>query len=386
MKAITLFLGLFVYSLTSFSFAADGKMPGDNLDLNAVLDLFKNSKSIEDFENKLNSEKTNINNLDLNEDGFVDYIRVIDYVKDNAHLITLQVAFTADEIQDVAVIELDKQDDKTVVQIVGDEALYGRDYIIEPVTENPKMAYNANTWTSVQYIYGPQYVVYVSPWYYGFYPHWHRPWRPYSWDVYYGYVHPYYSYYRPCGYYRSYHAHHHYYGHKSYSQTYYNSPKHMTAQQNLPVHKKSLSEANLKNTQGMKNNELQKVDGNVKTNANQREVRKVDTTPRTENTVRTTNTTTTRSTNEPAIRTQPTTRSPQTTTRSPQTTTRTPETIRSTQPQRSTSSPTMSSPQRSPQQVTPQRGTVTRQPAPSRTPVAQPSRTPSKAPTGGRRP
>lgn len=381
MKAITIFLGLFIYSLTSFSFAADGKMPGDNLDLNAVLDLFKNSKSIEDFENKLNSEKTNINNLDLNEDGYVDYIRVIDYVKDDAHLITLQVAFTADEIQDVAVIELDRQDDKTVVQIVGDEALYGRDYIIEPKTENERVAYNANNWTSVQYIYGPQYIVYVSPWYYGFYPHWHRPWRPYHWDVYYGYVHPYHMYYRPCGYYRSYHAHHHYYGHKSYSQTYYNSPKHMTAQQNLPVHKKSIHESNVKNAQLEKNTEFQKVDGNSKENATQREVRKVDETPKTNNTVRENSavdkpvSSPTRATSQP-VKTQTTTRSPQTTTRSPQTT-------RSPEPQRSNSTPAV----RSPQPSSPQRGTVTKQPSQTRTPSSQPNRAPSsKGSSGVKRP
>ena len=61
MKAITLIIGLVFYSLTSFSFAADGKMPGDNLDLNAVLELFKDSKSVEDFENKLNSQPTTDN-------------------------------------------------------------------------------------------------------------------------------------------------------------------------------------------------------------------------------------------------------------------------------------------------------------------------------------
>ena len=367
MKAITLIIGLVFYSLTNFSFAADGKMPGDNLDLNAVLELFKDSKSVEDFENKLNSEKSNINNLDLNEDGFVDYIRVVDYVKDNAHLITLQVAFTAEEVQDVAVIELDRRDDKTVVQIVGDEALYGRDFIVEPVTENPKMAYNANTWTSVQYIYGPAYVVYVSPWYYGFYPHWHRQWRPYSWDMYYGYVYPYHSFYRHCGYYRSYHAHQHYYGHKSYSHTYYNSPMHKTAQQNLPVHKKAMNEAQIKNLQ------VQKADGNIKGTANQRVVRKVDATPlrTTEGTRTTTNRTvtngntrtpTTRSTVDSPVRSQPTTRSPQTTTtnpsrqptRSPETRpverapqrTSTPSSTRqpsSSQPSRSTSSPQKSS-------------------------------------------
>ena len=259
---------------------------------------------------------------------------MVDYVKDNAHLITLQVAFSSDEIQDVAVIELDRKDDKTVVQIVGDEALYGRDFIVEPVTDNAKMAYNANSWSSVQYIYGPTYVVYVSPWYYGFYPHWHHRWRPYSWDVYYGYVYPYHAHYRHCGYYRSYHAHHHYYGHKSYSHTYYNSHMHKTAQQSLPVNKKAMNEAQIKNLQA------QKIDGTLKQNSNQREIRKVDTAPMrtiegrnapTNRTVTHGNTPSTRSTVDSPNRNQTTTRSTHSTTRSPQST-RTPQTRTSPAP------------------------------------------------------
>jgi hypothetical protein len=39
-------------------------LPGDNLDLYAVLDLFQKSKTIEEFEKTLNEEKTGINNLD----------------------------------------------------------------------------------------------------------------------------------------------------------------------------------------------------------------------------------------------------------------------------------------------------------------------------------
>ena len=240
MKAFILFLGLIAFSLSSFSVAANTRLPGANLDLNAVLELFKKSKNLEDFERELNSEKSKVNNLDLNDDGFVDYIRVVNYSSGNIHLVTLQVAFSADDIQDVAVIHLDKPDDNnTVVQIVGDEALYGRDYIIEPRTESDRMAANVGHWPAVQYMYGPQYVIWVSPWHYGFYPHWHNPWRPYPWDMYYGYVHPYYGYYRPCGFYRSYHAHTFYYTNRNYSRTYYQSNKHIAAQSTLPKHKQA---------------------------------------------------------------------------------------------------------------------------------------------------
>ena len=56
-------------SLPAFSQAKEDTtallgLPGDNLDLYAVLDLFQKSKTIEEFEKSLNDEKTKVNNLD----------------------------------------------------------------------------------------------------------------------------------------------------------------------------------------------------------------------------------------------------------------------------------------------------------------------------------
>ena len=59
------------------------ELPGDNLDLYATLDLFQESKTIEEFEASLNDEKTGINNLDLNVDDEVDFIKVVNPVKLN---------------------------------------------------------------------------------------------------------------------------------------------------------------------------------------------------------------------------------------------------------------------------------------------------------------
>ena len=52
-------------------------LSGDNLELSAVLDLFQKSKTIEEFEKTLNEEKTGINNLDLDLDKKVDFIKVV---------------------------------------------------------------------------------------------------------------------------------------------------------------------------------------------------------------------------------------------------------------------------------------------------------------------
>lgn len=168
-------------------------LPGDNLDLYAVLSLFQKSKTVEEFEKTLNLKETGINNLDLNLDEKVDFIKVTTKQKDDDFSFILQVDVAEKEIQDVAVILLDKdKDGKMTLQIVGDKDLYGKDYVIEPKTE-PTPAVTANpAYTGdnpvtvnvpasttvvvveqapvVQYVYSPAYVPYYPPYYYGYYP------------------------------------------------------------------------------------------------------------------------------------------------------------------------------------------------------------------------
>jgi hypothetical protein len=168
-------------------------LPGDNLDLYAVLDLFQKSKTIEDFEKSLNSEKTGINNLDLDLDKKVDFIKVETKQKGEDFTFILQVDVSKTEKQDVAVILVSKDKNKKVtMQIIGDKDLYGEGYIVEPKatvtpasTPNPgytgseplKAPVPASTTTIVveqtpivQYVYSPVYVPYAPPYYYGFYP------------------------------------------------------------------------------------------------------------------------------------------------------------------------------------------------------------------------
>ena len=171
-------------------------LAGDGLDLYAVLDLFQNSKTIESFEKTLNDPKTKVNNLDLDLDKKVDFIKVVTEKKDkkdDSHMFILRVDVTKTESQDVAVILLDRDKDKKVsLQIVGDEELYGKDYVIEPkgnspVTPNP--AYKGEDPVTVtveapatnivvqqapvvQYVYSPAYAPYYPPYAYGYYPGW----------------------------------------------------------------------------------------------------------------------------------------------------------------------------------------------------------------------
>ncbi len=59
--------------------------PEITFSLEGALELFKKSSSPEDFEKKINSADSKVNNLDLNGDGYIDYIRVIDRNEGNVH-------------------------------------------------------------------------------------------------------------------------------------------------------------------------------------------------------------------------------------------------------------------------------------------------------------
>ena len=85
------------------------RLPGDNFSLQGALEMFKQSKTPEDFEKKLNTKDNYVNNLDLNQDGKIDYIRVIDKTKGDAHALVLRVAVNKSESQDVAVIGIEKE-------------------------------------------------------------------------------------------------------------------------------------------------------------------------------------------------------------------------------------------------------------------------------------
>jgi hypothetical protein len=207
-------------------------LPGDNLNLYSVLNIFQESPTIEEFEKKLNEQNSKVNNLDLNGDDKIDYIKAVDNVNGTSHDIVLQVAVNEKENQDVAVIEVDKnKEGKVTLQIVGDEALYGKDYIVEPSekivggTPNPGykeksggttteqvVVYEPSYWPVVHYMYAPAYTIYVSPWYWGFYPSYWHPWHPFFYHEYYGlwYHHPHFGYYHHVNYYSSPIAHGYY--------------------------------------------------------------------------------------------------------------------------------------------------------------------------------
>jgi len=199
-------------------------LPGDNFSLEGALAMFKKAGSPQEFERLINTQNNGVNNLDLNGDGEADYIRVIDKRDGDDHALILQDVVSETESQDVAVIEVERKGNQdAVLQIVGDEDLYGEQRIVEPsdVTNpaptttytytpppaQPPVVVNVWGWPAVQYMYGPAYTVWASPWGWGAWPVWWRPWRPVYYPVFYGYCAPYRPYYRVVYYHRVGYAH-----------------------------------------------------------------------------------------------------------------------------------------------------------------------------------
>ena len=149
------------------------------LDLYAVAELFKNSETLEKFEQSLNDPQTGINNLDLDQNGQVDFIRVTEKTADDTHLILLQTAVSESEFQDVATIAVERESgEKYNLHIQGDTLLYGANYYVVPANNN------FGAWNVVRWIFRPNYYAYVSPYGYRVLPRWWGVRRPVALSVY----------------------------------------------------------------------------------------------------------------------------------------------------------------------------------------------------------
>ncbi len=146
-----------------------------NLNLNAVASIFGQSEDLYEFERRLNDPDRQISNLDLNRDGNVDYLRVIETKDNGMHLIIIQAVLGDDYFHDVATIEIQRDDNDMVVQIIGDSRIYGDNYFIEPVYVNTPAIYSYfwAGWSG-----GVVHHAYYSPYRWGYYPPRYRPWRP----------------------------------------------------------------------------------------------------------------------------------------------------------------------------------------------------------------
>lgn len=150
------------------------------LNLQACGELLKKAKNAEDFEKLLNAPQSKVNNLDLDEDGKVDYINVTEFGDATIKGFSLTTQLPNKEVQEVATIKISKEvaaaEDRAKVQIQGNETLYGRNHYY-----HTSFSPGLGTGLILGYLWGAH-RPYYSPWGYGSYPGHYRPYStvPYS--------------------------------------------------------------------------------------------------------------------------------------------------------------------------------------------------------------
>ncbi len=168
-------------SQSEISQEESASLANENLDLQAVGNLLENADDAEEFEYLLNNEE-GVNNLDLNGDGYADYISVAEFDDrdSNQRGFTLFDRFGADEIQEIAriIFDRDRFDEYgTRVLLNGNEQLYGDNYYYETNWQdrNPAIA---------DWVFGNRDDYYQSPYYYENYPDYYENYRVVETPVY----------------------------------------------------------------------------------------------------------------------------------------------------------------------------------------------------------
>ncbi len=148
-----------------------GLRTGDGLDLQAVGEIVKKSANAEEIEKELN-KKGGVNNLDLNEDGYPDYINVQEKGEGNVTLLSLTTSLSEGDVQEIATIEIDlnKGSQQADVYISGNQHIYGSGHSYHS-------HYSASQMLLMAYLLRPHPYYYHRPYYPGYYPTYYRPYR-----------------------------------------------------------------------------------------------------------------------------------------------------------------------------------------------------------------
>lgn len=128
----------------------------NDFDLKTAAAVFGQSRTLDDFEEKLNDSKLMLSNLDFNYDGKTDYLRVMEIKEQidrdySMHLLIIQAVITRNETQDIATIEIEGNGTFDYdVQFVGHPFIYGMNYIIEPTYKFTPRLIGAMFWRSYE--------------------------------------------------------------------------------------------------------------------------------------------------------------------------------------------------------------------------------------------
>ena len=140
----------------------------DNLDLRRVGNLLERSRNPQEFETYLNSRKYGVNNLDLNGDGYADYISVDEYGDRDGYQrgLSLYDRFGPDIVQEIATIVFYRDDlnwPGARILLTGNPQIYGDNYYYETDWSDRSVV-------MITTLFSDRDTFYISPYYYDNYP------------------------------------------------------------------------------------------------------------------------------------------------------------------------------------------------------------------------
>jgi hypothetical protein len=143
-------------------------MVGDNLDLQALGELVRSSGNAQDIENQLNSSSS-INNLDLDGDGQVDYVRVTEIGDGMTRGFSFQVELPNGQVEEVATINIEQGGDMANMTIQGNPSYYGDHGYYHS-------SHHVSDMLLMAYLFS-NHRPYFSPYHYGSYPRGYHSYR-----------------------------------------------------------------------------------------------------------------------------------------------------------------------------------------------------------------
>ena len=159
----------------------------DGLSLQGLTAMVKQVRSGEELERKLN-QRDSINNLDLNGDQQVDYLFVREYGDPQSKIgYSLTAEPVKGEIQEVADVTIEKNGDTAEIQVIGNEQIYGPQAVYNDATSverDPSKEGVEDSGMRMHSSYFFPHALWVSPFFFGYFPSFYRPYPVVNRSVY----------------------------------------------------------------------------------------------------------------------------------------------------------------------------------------------------------
>lgn len=164
---IVMLIGLLL--IMSGCSASAQETAADGLDLHALMGVVRQATNGEDLERRINTAG-GINNLDLQQDGKVDFIDVIEFGDGEFRGYSLAVHIAENQTQEVAEVKIHRSASEVTIQIRGNEQIYGRGALLVNHIGREQL----NMVPFLVWAYAPR-PLYVRPIVIGFRPSWYAP-------------------------------------------------------------------------------------------------------------------------------------------------------------------------------------------------------------------